>query len=417
MIRWRLGAAVALASGVAVAQTQLTTVPNREQAELVVYGTYNLAFVKEKRPITLRKGINPIQFGWSGTQLDPSSVRLRAIEHPEAVRVRTAIYPPNLPNVVRWEVESDREGVEPMEVSYYLRGLNWNHRYIAWVNSDETEFSIEGTFALTNSSGEDFENATVRLVSGVLHTVPEEPVFADGRLAEQQRQRADRGEARRLETAKFAQAAQAPVVMPPVAVSELFAYDLAPGIVVPDGWTKHLPSMSKAAIPLKVVWRFDGDVVRKLYTFAADEKAGFEKEPLPAGPVRLFRRHRDGKPSYVGQIHTDLIALGKRVEWDLGVEGDVTVKRVQADVRRGGFLFNENGDVVKFHTDETVRLECVNRTNSPVTLEIPQSFGGQWEILDADAEYERIDAFTIRFTISLKPSESREVTYRVRHRG
>lgn len=418
MIRWRLvGAALGFASGVAVAQTQLTTVPNREKAELVIYGTYNLAFVKEKRPITLRKGINPIQFGWSGTQLDPSSVRLRAIEHPEAVRVRTAIYPPHLPNVVRWEVESDREEAEPMEVSYYLRGLDWNNRYTAWSNADETELSIEGTFALTNSSGEDFENATVRLVSGVLHTVPEEPVFADRMLVEQERQRADRSATRRMENAKFAQAAQAPLVIPPVAVSELFAYDLAPGIVVPDGWTKHLPSLSKKAIPLKVIWRFDGNVVRKFYTFIADEKAGFQKEPLPAGPVRLFRRYRDGKLFYLGQTHTELIALGKRVEWDLGVEKDVTVERVQADVRRGGFLFNENGDLVRFHTDETIRLECANRTGSAVMLEIPQSFGEQWEILDADAEYERTDAFTIKFTISLKPSESRVITYRVRHRG
>jgi hypothetical protein len=404
-----------LATSVAAAQTQLTTVPDRQKAELVVYGTYNLAFVKEQRSITLRKGINPLQFGWSGTQLDPSSVRLRATEHPDMIRVRAAIYPPNLDNVVQWEVESELEAVEPMEVSYYIRGLDWNNGYLVWANAHETELSIEGTFALTNASGEDFENASVRLVSGVLQTVPEERVFANGRSDREEIRAGFAG--RRMQSAKASADAAAPVVMPPVAMSELFVYDLAPGTVVPNGWTKRVPSVTKPAIPLTVVRRFDGNSVRKLYVFVADEKAGFEKEPLPAGPVRVFRAETDGKQAYVGWTTTELITLGKRVEWDMGADVDVTVKRVRADVRRLGHVFNENGDVAKFDTDETIRLECANRTGSVVTLEIPQSFADRWEILEADADYTRIDANTVKFTIPLKPSESRVVTYRVRHRG
>jgi len=403
-------------SSMASAQTSLTTVPDRQKAELVIYGTYRLAFVKEERSITLRKGLNPLQFGWSGTQLDPSSVRLRAIAHPDAIRIRAAIYPANLPNVVQWEVESDLETVEPMEVSYYIRGLDWSNSYLAWANAEETELRIEGTFTLVNASGEDFANATVRLVSGVLHTVPEEPVFANGMVERQ----ADRLQARRhVEEAKVAAAfaPPAPLVLPPVAMSEMFVFDLAPGTVVPNGWTKRLPSVVKPAIPLKVVHRFDGGSVHKLYTFTADEKGGFEKEPLPPGPVRLFRAEADGRQTYIGQTESERIALGKRVEWDMGTDVDVTVRRVQAEMRRRGFVFNENGDVAKFDTDETVRLECANRSSAAVTLEIPQSFGDRWEMLEADAPYERVDANTVQFTIPLKASESRTITYRVRHRG
>src|SRR6478609_7579518 len=55
----------------------LSTVPKRNTVQLTIYNSEDITLVRETRTVTFKKGVNPLQFSWAGTLIDPSSVELK----------------------------------------------------------------------------------------------------------------------------------------------------------------------------------------------------------------------------------------------------------------------------------------------------------------------------------------------------
>src|SRR6476660_6577388 len=55
----------------------LSTVPRRNTVQLTIYNSEDITLVRETRVVTFKKGINPLQFSWANTLIDPSSVELK----------------------------------------------------------------------------------------------------------------------------------------------------------------------------------------------------------------------------------------------------------------------------------------------------------------------------------------------------
>src|ERR1043165_6095066 len=55
----------------------LSTVPKRDTVSLTIYNSEDLTLVRETRTVTFKKGINPLQFSWANTLIDPTSVEIR----------------------------------------------------------------------------------------------------------------------------------------------------------------------------------------------------------------------------------------------------------------------------------------------------------------------------------------------------
>ena len=69
-----------VAAGPAVARNvDLSTVPKRDSVQLTIYNSEDLTLVRETRTITFKKGVNPLQFSWANTLIDPTSVEFRAL--------------------------------------------------------------------------------------------------------------------------------------------------------------------------------------------------------------------------------------------------------------------------------------------------------------------------------------------------
>ena len=49
--------------------------------QLTIYNAEDLTLVRETRRITFRRGMNPLQFSWANTLIDPTSVDLRFASH------------------------------------------------------------------------------------------------------------------------------------------------------------------------------------------------------------------------------------------------------------------------------------------------------------------------------------------------
>ena len=70
--------AVGLAQS-ASAAVDLVTLPTREGTQLTIYNSEDITMVREHRLLTVKEGVNRIQFSWANTLIDPTSHR---VPHP-----------------------------------------------------------------------------------------------------------------------------------------------------------------------------------------------------------------------------------------------------------------------------------------------------------------------------------------------
>src|SRR5205085_8869381 len=119
---------------------------------------------KETRFLTFRKGLNRLEFSWANTLIDPTSVEFRAVTHGDDVDVLDVSFPPRVTNTLEWRIKSEFAGEVQVEIHYFTAGINWAADYVAEASLNEKLMNLAGHVRLTNNSGEDYENAQVRLV-------------------------------------------------------------------------------------------------------------------------------------------------------------------------------------------------------------------------------------------------------------
>src|SRR6266700_1265028 len=161
-------------SGLAAqARINVVTLPGRDSVQLTIYNSVDLTLVKETRLLTFRKGLNKLEFSWANTLIDPTSVEFRPLTHADAVEVLDVSFPPRVSNTLEWRINSDFAGEVQVEIRYFTSGISWSADYVVEANKTEKLMGLAGYVRVNNNSGEDYENAQVRLVVGVIRLVQE----------------------------------------------------------------------------------------------------------------------------------------------------------------------------------------------------------------------------------------------------
>ncbi|MCJ7500319.1 hypothetical protein MUP29_08690, partial [bacterium] len=160
-----LAVAVTLAlTATAQARTKLVALPDRE-AVTIRFDNPAATLVEEERVLTLQEGENLVDFSWRGVQIDPDSIRLAIMTHPEKVTLLSVSYPPGEAALV-WRIHSDAAGEEKVRISYLLSYIDRLITYKGVASKDEKTLDLEAFLVLRNFSGEDFEGARVILGQG-----------------------------------------------------------------------------------------------------------------------------------------------------------------------------------------------------------------------------------------------------------
>ena len=60
----------------------------------------------------------------------------------------------------------DMDGEATVQITYFTSGITWSADYIGIASRDETNLALEGFVRVTNHSGEEYEDAEIRLVVG-----------------------------------------------------------------------------------------------------------------------------------------------------------------------------------------------------------------------------------------------------------
>jgi hypothetical protein len=422
-----------LGTSVSQARINVVTIPDRDSVQLTIYNSADLTLVKETRLLTLRKGMNRLEFAWANTLIDPTSVEFRPLTHADQVEVLDVSFPPRVTNTLEWRINSEFAGEVQAEIRYFTSGIHWMADYVAEADSAERLVKLSGFVRVTNLSGEDYENAQVRLVVGVVHLIDTiKDLALWGRPGEAGREGKKWDEVERAMNYRGGNAAGAAVAVTPStaerprdivkeAISEYFLYTVEGRDTIPTGWTKKLPSFTARDVPITSYYKYEfhrwgRDAVRH-YRFKNDTEAHLGKEPLPNGEVYAFRRVAAGDLyGFVGRTQVKYIPIKEEVELELGHDPEVRIKPTLMNWEKTDLRFDKEGNVTGWTTKETWQIELQNSKDIDVVLDIRRNFSGDWEV-KSDAKYEKVDANKIKFVLPLKSREKRELSYELTTRN
>ncbi|MBN1975414.1 MAG: hypothetical protein JW787_17390 [Sedimentisphaerales bacterium] len=152
---------------------ELVTLPKRENVQLTIYNSADLTLVRERRNLVLKEGWNWLQYSWSNTLIDPTSLSLEAMEKKGQVNIQALVFPPGQRELGRWLIHSEYSGRVPFEIKYLTSGLSWRAFYMGTLSEDEKSMQMKGYVRLTNLSGEDYANSQTRVIAGKVHMLDE----------------------------------------------------------------------------------------------------------------------------------------------------------------------------------------------------------------------------------------------------
>ena len=412
------------------AAVDLVTLPTREGTQLTIYNSEDITMVREHRLLTVKEGVNRIQFAWANTLIDPTSIEFRILEKQDKVDLVDTTFPAGRNDALQWNIKSQIAGKIPVEIRYFTSGITWAADYVGIANEDETKLSVTGYVRVTNNSGEQYDNAQTRLVVGKINLVEKiadlarrPPPGAWGKMVEKDRKvvqeefsRAAR-DAEQLDERQSAgdtgsKSKEQPKQVIKQGLSEYFLFSIEGREDIKDKEPKRLVALKVAEVPLESIYKLSDrsqasplppgeapkgypgvrEYFTKFYRFKnvklLDENGkekklspmeNFGLSPLPNGMVRLFSEYKSRDLAYVGGTETKYVPIGDRVEVNVGPDKDITVHRRLKDQKISNVVVRQykrrlDNDFVLYHDlvdyDETFFYEEELVSGKPVMAKV-----------------------------------------------
>lgn len=346
------------------ARVKMVALP--ERARVVVSLSHpDAALVEEERMIGLQKGVNAIDFSWREVQLDPTTIQIQVLSHPEEVQVLNTSFPPN-ENALVWSLASPRAMEERIRISYLLPGLNRDIVYKAVVAPDETNLTLRNYLRLRNDSGEDLTQAEIRLGYGRQFTRTVE----GGEILELLSERLER-----------------------VPIRKQLTWDSQA-----QPWD---PEKERATVGLPLIYLLQNDKDSKLgeHTLAPGKARLFLQTREPGGNANEEESSAAGV-AFLGEDWVQLTPVDRELKLSIGQSREVKVTQRKIKDERVNIRRNTSNKIVLWDTEETYKVEIENFKKSPVNLLLVEHLPGYWKITDSTHPYKKKDAYTVEFHLN-----------------
>jgi len=455
------------------ADAETTTLKDQTDLALAVYNS-NLALVRDVREITLPTGDSRLRFMDIAATVNPATVHFRSLTEPSKLNVLEQNYEydlldpnkllqkyvgrevtlvrakmennstqyeevkatlladnggpvwkvgneivtgmsyesirfPELPDnlyerpTLLWTLENSGARRHKVEASYLATNLSWSADYVLTVARDETAGDLDGWVTLVNNSGTQFKNARLQLVAGDIHRVAQQFGVASGVAMEM-----------------MAKAAPAPQFQQEN-FSEYHLYTLGRRTSIMNQESKQISLLEATGVPIQKVYVVNGqyyyyhsqaapgaparDPVQVYYKFKNEEKGGLGM-PLPAGTVSVYQADSRGGILFAGEDHIEHTPKDETLSLHIGNAFDIVAERKQTDFKKIA------PTVYEFEYAITLR----NHKDIPITVEVNEPIGGDWEMLDSTYKFTKTAAFAAQFNVPVEKNGTSVLKYRVRVR-
>ncbi len=288
-----------------------------------------------------------------------------------------------------------------IEASYLATNLSWNADYVLTVARDDKAADLDGWVTLANNSGTAFHNARLQLVAGDLNRLPQSGLRDM--------------EARNMAVGAMARKEQ----FQQENFSEYHLYSLGRRTSVEDKETKQISLLQGSGVPVEKIFVVNGqnfyyhnqynpgspqkDPVMVFYKFKNEEKAGLGM-PLPAGNLRVYQKDSKGGVLFIGEDRIDHTPKDEIVTVHIGNAFDVVAERKQTDFKKIA------ANVWEMEFEISLR----NHKDSPITVEVNEPIGGDWEMLSSSYKFTKTAAFAAQFKVPVDKNGTSVLKYRIR---
>jgi len=288
-----------------------------------------------------------------------------------------------------WQVYSPAAGKRDVLTSYLTNGMSWKANYIVKTSADDKKADIQGWVTVNNKAGATYENAKLKLVAGEVHRVavpketPAREAVAEGGVTY------DAAEESFVEESLF----------------EYHLYTLQRPATLKNNQIKQLSLLSVNSVPVEKELVFDvskSSDVQVALSFNNSKEKGLGM-PLPAGVLRVYKTDSEGQLQFLGENSIKHIPKDEEIKVVVGNAFDVTGKRTQTN-------YNKISSTVWRESYET---EIKNHKSEPQKVKIVEHFYGEWEITNTSDPYEKKDAYTAEWEITVPADGSKKVSYTV----
>jgi hypothetical protein len=301
-----------------------------------------------------------------------------------------------------WTLDNRGSVSQRVEASYMTGNMNWNADYVLTVTRDEKAADLDGWVTLTNNSGASFENAKLQLVAGKIHQVTPRPLPM-----------AAKSMSMAVEVSGAAQA------FSQEAFSEYHLYTLDRRTSIHNNESKQISLLNGTGVPIEKFLLVEGEpyfyrnsmgignaipqTVKVYYRFRNDQKSGLGM-PLPAGTVRVYQADSKGGVQFVGEDNIEHTPKDETLKIYTGDAFDIVCDRKETDYKKLASNLYEMEYAI------TLR----NHKDGPVTVEVREPIGGDWEIENSNFKWAKLDSTTVGFEIPVAKDGTETLTYRVR---
>ena len=315
-----------------------------------------------------------------------------------------------------WLLESDRPGPSTSEVSYVTGGLSWHADYNLVAPTKGDTANLVGWITMDNQSGKTFENAQIKLMAGDVNKL----VAAGMPMAKAMNY-----------AARAADEAMAPVVQEK-SFDEFHLYTLQRPTTLHDEETKQVEFVRSTGLRSQRLYIYDGAQVAQYAYYNADQIRGdasygtqsnpkvwvmqeFKNSeanhlgiPLPKGRLRFYRRDTDGHLEFVGENTIDHTPKDETLRVYTGNAFDIVGERKRT---------NYHSENSQHWMDESFEIRVRNHKKEPVEVHVVEHLyrWHNWKIAEQSNEWNKKDAQTVEFPVTVKPDGETVVTYTVHY--
>jgi len=330
-----------------------------------------------------------LQFNdWDNMGILNKSGKLTLLKTENLQNINLAKLPENffLKPTLNWKLTSSYNGKTEVDYSYICSGLNWNVTYNVIWNDKSKKLEMSSWVTMDNRSGKTYEDVVLKLIAGDV---------------------TKKQGAQNVRREKMAFAEMADVAMAPSfgekAFHDFHLYTLSDEVTLRNNQTKQLQLFDPAQVKAKSRYDYftNSTQIYSKIVFENSKTAGLGI-PLPMGVVKVYKLDEaDNQMEFIGEDNIKHTPKDEEVVLTTGKAFDLVGKTTTLANRRISNKVNERD----------MEVELKNRSEENKTIEVLHQISGNWEIMNSNIDYEKVNAYKVKFVVELKAGETHKITW------
>lgn len=198
---------------------------------------------------------------------------------------------------------------------------------------------------------------------------------------------------------------------------EYHLYSLERTATLKNNQTKQIELLSAEDVSTKktfvvssqnIYWFYQSQDVEKpkvgVYISVENSKKNQMGMPLPKGTVRVYKQDSKGALQFIGEDAIDHTPEDETIRVKMGDAFDVVAERVQTSyqVLSSGHLYRSS-----------YKITLRNHKSENITVSVVEPVGGDWTITQSSHKYEKETSTRVRFDVPVASKGNAELTYTV----